>query len=99
MRQVTDQAPEPFVSHLRSLKAHMMTTLEAIDFALANAGGGDLVSWAGTAQHEQRCKRCSYWIFMGDPVCAVMIEPGNSIYVHRKCVVRIANAEEGRSGG
>lgn len=90
---------EPLVSHLRTLKVQLMTTMEAIDFALADACGGDLVSWAGTASHEQRCKRCGLWVFMNDPVCAVMIEPGNSIYVHRACVVRPSNAEEGRQRG
>lgn len=87
---------EPFISHLRRLKEQLMTTMEAIDFALADAGGGDLVTWAGTANSEQRCKRCGYWIFMNDPICTILTPSGMGIYVHRKCVVRVHNAEEGR---
>ena len=96
-RRMTDRVPETPANHLRRLKEQLMTSLDAIDLALADTGEGDLVTWAGTASHEQRCRRCSYWIFLNDPIVTVMTTPGVSEYIHRKHVVRPSTAlpEEG----
>lgn len=89
-------AHEPVIELLRAIKANLIRDLLNIDLALARLGGGDLVVWAGPSQFEQRCSRCTFWIFQNDPICAVATEPGASLYVHRKCVVRSSNTEEGR---
>lgn len=95
MNQLPPAVP-PVIKQLQAVKLQLLTALKAVDVALAQAGGGDLVSWAGDAQYEQRCPRCGLWIFLHDKVCAVMIDEERSIYVHRECIVRPANAEEGR---
>jgi len=89
-------ANEPIIDLLRTLKTRLMSDLEAVDVALAQLSGGDLVTWAGLAQHEQRCKRCGYWIFTNDQVCSIKLDSDSAAYVHRACVAQLANAEEGR---
>lgn len=91
----------PDVTRLRIIKSQLLAALKEVDLALSQAGGGDLVSWAGTARDEQRCNRCSYWIFTDDKIAAVVIDTDRSVYVHRRCVVRPAATEKDdeRGGG
>lgn len=81
---------DELIRRLRKAKTQLLTALDEIDIALAEAGAYDLVTWAGLAGHEQRCGRCGYWIFMNDPIAAVITDGDGTptMYVHRKHVVR-----------
>jgi hypothetical protein len=48
----------------------------------------DLIKYHGTAQYEQRCRRCGFWIMAGMEIYAIQApyQPADrSIYVHAYC--------------
>lgn len=76
------------IERLLVTKEQLLAALENVDIALAEAGCYDLVTWAGPSSYEQRCHRCGYWIFLGDPIASVVTEGSRTVYIHRKHVIR-----------